>query len=250
MKLFLLFLLFLNQSFASTSSKMTCLFAKGKVSIFHQNKKNPLVKDFTLSVGDIIETEAGALAILKFPNETVKVNEKSSFQVLEINSKNDLFAVSKGAVIVNKIKKSILDNLNNNEKNVPLIIKTKYASIGVRGTTFFLYQGEKDQTVLSVKEGTVAFKADASEHDVFVKKDNSSMTNEENKNLKAQKFGFEDKINYALDPKEKLESSSDLYSAIEQAWGKYKKDQEALWQKQLDTETDNWSNWKKKNGER
>jgi len=250
---FLIVSLLFSKAYSADLHQMKCIYTKGKVSVIHEGISKTLLKNDILNVGDSVITDANSLAVVKLPTETIKVNESSSFKLAESNAINDVLVLDLGAIIVHKLKKKLIDSLNETEqvknKKASLIIKTHSASIGVRGTTFFAYSGKNDQTVLSVDEGVVAFKGSSSEQEVMVNENNSTMTNEDNKNLEARKFGFEDKINYALDPNEKLECKSDLYVSIENTWQKYKKEQEAAWKKQVDSETDKWERWKNKNGD-
>ncbi len=248
MKLILIIFLNTGLVFAVDNFELRCIHIKGQVNINRKNINKPLLKNTMLQIGDVITTEKGSIALLKSPQQAIKISEQSSFQVTDINKNNQTFTLNSGAIVVSKIRKLMLDALINKAKDPSLVIKTRTAAIGIRGTTFFVYKGINDQTVLNVNQGLVAFQGTASEKELLVAKDSSTMTNEKNQNLKPRKFGFEDKINYSLDPKEKLESSSDLYTTIEATWSKYKKEQEVAWQKQVDSETKKWEKWKEENG--
>jgi hypothetical protein len=249
MQKLIILIILASVTISSYAVEMKCLYAKGTVHYIRSGAKKELLKNILLKVGDTVITENASLVILKFPNETVKVMENSSFQVSELNKKNDEFLINNGAVVINKLKHVLTDAISRNQQSSSLKVRTSNASMGIRGTTFFVYKGEKGQTILSVNDGVVAFKGEASEANVMVAKDTTTMTNDKNQNLKSRKFGFENKINYELNPDRNLESEKNLYETIEATWIQYKTEQEFAWKKKLESESNDWDKWKSDNSE-
>ena len=222
-----------------------CLYSKGKV--WHKiNELNvALIKNSSISSDEIITVDKDSLAVFKFKNQTIKINENTKVRLIDLDSSHAEVRLGYGGVIIHQLKSKFNEI---NKSNYPaLIVSTKTASMGIRGTTFFVYNGEHEQTALNVLEGTVGFKSLASNDELNVTNQQSSMSNSTNKNLKPRKFGFEDKINYNLDPDKNLESDKVLVSMIEEEWKNYKDEQEFLWKAKKSEENDQWENWKKLN---
>lgn len=248
MKIIVLFffcasLIFSNQAFAIISEGK-CIYVKGNVFFERAGIKEALVKNTIIKENDLIRVESNSMAILKFKHQTVKIQETSRIQISNIEEEYTKISLESGGLIINQMKRKLKDFVN---EKPPLEIKTASASMGIRGTTFFAYQGDQNQTILSVKEGKVEFLAKNSNKNILVIDGNSSMSNEELKNLKPRIFGFEKEINYNLNPKKNLESGAGLKSALEATWNKYKSEQEAKWLDKKKTEESQWDQWKKSN---
>ena len=125
-----------------------------------------------------------------------------------------------------------------------LTIKTKIASIGVRGTKFFTYSGIKSGSIVSVENGVVDFKGSKQKESVKLGEKTSSLTNEQKMVLKPRKFNFENKINWNVENREgkTLEHDEQLYFQLENIWKIYKDEQAEAWKNQKSEMEDKWNN--------
>lgn len=241
---FLVFIYFFpNQSFALLNEGK-CIYAKGSVYFERAGVKEILVANTIIKENDMIIVSPKSLAIIKFKYQTLKIQETSKIQVTTLKENYAKFSLENGSVVINQLKKKLRESVRD---KAPLEVKTASATMGIRGTTFFVYQGGEGQTVLSVQEGKVDFLAKNSIKEILVSGDNSSMTNEDLKNLRPRSFGFEKEINFNMDPEKKLESGEGLKSALEASWKKYKSEQEVVWNDKKINEESEWDNWKKLN---
>jgi hypothetical protein len=233
--------------FLTNASVGKFAFIKGLVSIERDGSSFAVKKNDLIQKNDIIKIGPSSLAVLSLTNATIKLEENSQIKLDDNQLAYDTnIEIEFGTLVINKIKNHLKNHLKNQIKS-KLHIKTKYASMGIRGTTFFVYQGKQPQTTLSVQEGEVEYMAQNSKDLIAVSDNMSVMNNIEIKNLKPRIFGFEKKINFNLDPSKNLNSSDDLKNTIEESWNNYKNEQEHQWnQKKLD-ENNTWENWKKEN---
>ncbi len=218
-------------------------FTKGLVSIERDGSSLAVKKSDLIQKNDVIRVGPASLAVLSLTNATIKLEENSQIKLDDNQLAYDTnIEIDFGTLLINKIKNHL-----KNQKKSKVHIKTKYASMGIRGTTLFVYQGKQPQTTLSVQEGEVEYIAKNSKDSIAVRDNMSVMNNIEIKNLKPRIFGFEKKINFNLDPSKNLNSQNDLINTIEESWNNYKNEQEHQWnQKKLD-ENNTWENWKKEN---
>ena len=128
--------------------------------------------------------------------------------------------------------------------NKTLTIKTRSASIAVRGTKFFTYNSLSSGSILTVEHGVVDFKGNKQKEYTKLEKDMSSLTNANLEILKPRKFGFENHINWEVDDYEnnKLEHHEKLYSKLENIWKNYKDEQVKVWNDQKNEMQDIWNN--------
>lgn len=121
----------------------TVLFVKGEAFINKEiAKKGSIVKD-----GDQLKTQSGSLLLAKFDEgSTIKMNEQSEVKVSlsQSKGKKSLFGLIRGTSFF-KLDPSAKAKMG---------VKTKKASMAVRGTEFFVAIMEKDD-FMCVKEGRV-----------------------------------------------------------------------------------------------
>ncbi len=220
-----------------------CLYVKGKASIINAKVKMDLKKGMKIYPGNIIILDKGSLSIIKFPMQTMKILESTEIKIDSLKIDDSKFKLSIGGIIVEQTKQKLKD-MNNNSA---LKIKTPSASLGIRGTTFLAYAGEKKQTVLSVNEGSVHFLGNLSSQEVAVPPQTSMMTNDEEKNIRPRAFGFEKDINFNLNHTSNIEMKSDLFSKIEKEWQAYAKEEEYRWEEHKKNDESVWNEWKKSN---
>ncbi len=135
----LIFLLSTSPLFAAGK----VLFLKGEVTL---NSK-ALKKDDTLSDGDMLKTGEKSVVLVKFDEgSTIKLNEKSEVKVnlSQTKGKKSLFSMLRGTSFFK------LDP----EAKAKLGVKTKRASLAVRGTEFFVAIMDNDD-FMCVRKGAV-----------------------------------------------------------------------------------------------
>lgn len=237
--LFLAFLILPLTVSATLAEPLKALVVKGKVYVRAPGKD----KFSTLKKGDevvsksIIKTEENSLALLKNSTMTTKVIQRSMIKITISKSGKAAATIGNGGALFRYLKGP------KSSKRAGLKIKTKTASLGVRGTTFMVYSGEKNNSILSVKEGSVDFRGKSSLSDINVGAGNSTMTNQQNKNLKPRDFGLQEKINWALKKDEPLEQPKEFFSAAEKMWQQYKKEQEFIWKSYKNEQEQKWKNF-------
>jgi hypothetical protein len=120
--------------------------------------------------------------------------------------------------------------------------------LGVRGTKFFAHVGEKQNTILSVKEGKVDFQGVNSSEKLLVEDGLSSMTNQKNQTINKRDMGIVNKVNWELDDTNKdLSQSNKLFSHLDKVWTQYKHEMEVKWEKRKDSQEKKWNNFIDKN---
>lgn len=237
------FLFLIISSFNSFASMGNCAFTKGAVTLTRNNLAIPLTKGATIEFGDFIQVGNSSITVLTLKNATIKLESNTQLKIEgNINSHDTSLDIDYGTLVIHKVK-----NYLRNNRKPSFKVQTKYASMGIRGTLFFVYQGTKPQTTLSVNNGVVTYKAASSSSEIKVTENLSTMSNINQKNLRPRLFGFEKNINYNLDYNSELSSSPELISAIEKSWEDYKKEQEYLWQTKKDDDEKIWENWKQEN---
>lgn len=223
-----------TQSFAQ---KIGVIYIKGEVLVGDKGKKlKPAKKNMTLSTGQIIKTGESGLALLKNDSMTIKVM-KNSTMILSLGKSSNTLTVPRGGAVLRYVKKGLAQG------KVGLKVKTKTASLGVRGTTFMVYSREKSNSILSVRKGDVDFQGNGSDQVVSVGSSKTAMTNIEQKNLRPRNFGLNDKVNWDLKEGDDLSQPSAFYSHVEKMWQQYKKEQEVKWNNYKSDQDKKWKNF-------
>ena len=151
-KIIFIFFILLNYAWADSGS---IRFVKGQVFI----GEKVVAKGQAFSENDIISTKKDSMAVLKLSDgSTIKLDENTTIAVNKLLSASTPteVSVSLGSVVVNAVKSTIKNSLN--EK---FVLKTKSVAMGVRGTTFFASFGKNGSSDIwmCVNEGTVAVKS-------------------------------------------------------------------------------------------
>lgn len=217
------------------------VFMKGNVSFRLQGSKNykKMKKGAVVKTGDVIKTGSDGLAIIKNDLMTIKLT-KNSLLKLNFRSNGRVSArVTRGGAIFKVMK----NKLSKKDDLYRLKVRTKSASVGVRGTTFMVYNGEQKNSMTMVKEGIVDFQGYGSNFAVAVNSDKTAMTNQEKKNLKPRNLGLAQKVNWELDTKKQLRQSDEFYAHAEKLWQAYKKEQEIQWKNYKKEQQDLWNNY-------
>jgi len=151
-KLILIFtFLFMGQAFGQELA--TAIYVRGAVAYIHHEVEGLLQQGQKVEAGDEIITGKSDLVILSYVNNSkIKIDPDSHIIV------EDLEPAESGQRLSLFVKLgSLMIQFFNPKKNHQLQVRTKNASLGVRGTKFLLGIDETDQNVhVSVDEGRVA----------------------------------------------------------------------------------------------
>ena len=160
--LYLLSGLALSTSAWANSAKISYLSGNAEVGMpSHFQKANV---GMPVEAGETIKTESGALVILTFMDGSqMKLNPESTL-VIGAAAENSEVTLLAGGVFA-KIQK---------QKSGHFSLRTKSASMGVRGTRFFTAYGKAgkkgDDVWMCVDEGTVAVETPGEKNPVIVEK--------------------------------------------------------------------------------
>ncbi len=174
--------------------------------------------------GDIIKTEKEQMLILKSDASTYKISQ-NSFIKLDL-SESDIIQseIAWGTSVINFTRDAI-----KNKKIEALKIKTKSASLAVRGTTLFAHVEKNGELTTSVNHGHVESSQEGNEI-IDIRDGQSIMLSAKKGGESATALGFEKHINWNLDSNsEDLSHPEALFSSIRQKWEDYKKENEMKW---------------------
>ena len=169
-----------------------------------------LSKDDVIKEGDIIKIGPKSLALIKFrTGSTLKLNENSEVRVniLKPSSNSTLLTLVRGSSFFKKNPK-IKGKLN---------VKTKTATLGVRGTQFFVSYGKKlkDDVFMCVNKGSVFVTTD-NKKGTIVNEGEGVNINSQKKISRPRFLPWTKDLNWSLNPKsKKLENDA----AIEEKYG-------------------------------
>jgi len=182
MKFFILFITFCIISHASIIAQVQSI--QGNVKVKHQNsfKKKKLKNNTKINDGDLISTYKNATAILKLIDGSKVILENSS--TIHFKSLTNL---------EQKSGKIFYQITSRNAKN-SLKVKTPFAIIGIKGTTFII--NATNNYRVSLKEGVIGVQSLKEEFELyqetqnkefenFKKKDSSSFEEYKNKHNKS-----------------------------------------------------------------
>ena len=216
MRVFVVFLLSVAFCFANANEIVGSVEnLKGSVKVKSKNsiRKVKIQKGFKIVKGDLIITSRHAFAKIKLTDSSEIVLDESS--TISFDSVHD--ADQKGGKVYYRITSRDARN--------SLKIRTQFAIIGVKGTTFIISATKKDSS-LSLKEGVVGITSIKEEFELYRKKVQQEFENfmtqqqsgfEEYK--RAQTFGFAEKTK-SFDLHEGKTVSFDGNKASEKEWSK------------------------------
>ncbi len=193
-------------SFINCYASSHALYIKGTVTI---NKKT-LDKSKAIKVGDTISTFKDSLVLIQLDTgATIKINENSSLKISIHKPKTNttLVQLIKGSSFFRKDPK-IKGKFN---------VKTKVATMGVRGTQFFVAYGQElsDEVFMCVNKGSVWVSADKKKATIVKEGEGVNITK---KNVISQPrfLPWTKDLNWSLNPKSKtLENDA----SIEEKYG-------------------------------
>ena len=214
----------LGTIFSAVADDYQIIHFKGKVSILRNGQILPAAKNFKLNLKDRIRTSADSLAVVKSPKLTLKVVENSEVSISDLG-KEIVVDVNQGGLVANYLKQKIKDTVG-----TKLRVNTQHTSMGVRGTTFFVYNHKEQTSYLTVKEGSVEFKGKSSKTIETVSDNKTAFTNSDLQNTAPKKVGFEEDINWELKNFQgNLSQPKRLFSKMEEQWNNFKKENEKKW---------------------
>lgn len=219
--------------------KGNLVYFKGTVHLRKKGQKNykEVEKGMTINSGDVVKTGSDGLAIVKSPELTIKVMKSTKLKVyFKKNDKTSAW-ITKGGAVFNLMKSKL------KKPHERLQVRTRSASIGVRGTVFMAYSGQEKNSILSVQSGKVSFQGYSSERALLVGANSSTLTNQNKENLRPRNFGLVKRINWNFDTKKNLKQSDEFYSYAENLWKAYKKEQEVQWKNYKKEQEEVWNNF-------
>jgi ferric-dicitrate binding protein FerR (iron transport regulator) len=165
--LFILTIFFSQSVFAQEIGKV--LYIKGKAVSKEEGKKAVFLKKGSAVVNErYYKTAKNSLLIIALTDGSkIKLNPSSNiFLSRPVNKKKPMTSkLIKGSSFFNVLKSKLI-------KRDKFIVKTKFASLGVRGTEFFVSygKGKKPQDMwMCVNEGLVAVKRKSGKRETLVK---------------------------------------------------------------------------------
>lgn len=210
--------------------------AQGKVQTQSLKLKDQLETPFTIKTGN------NSVLIIRSKTKINKIAANTIIEFKENKNKSE-FNISSGGFVTRFTKPK------NMQVNNDIVINSRSASLGVRGTTFMYHVDKKSQkNFLSVKEGVVAYQGINSQDEIEVAKGLSAISNKNNQNLEPRSYEFQEHINWDLEDTSKdLSQPQKLYSSFEKVWNKYKEEMEFTWKNRNKEMEDKWKTWKKSN---
>lgn len=191
---------------------------KGTVSVSRTNQILQITKNFPLELNNRVLTGEDLLAVIKSQRMTFKVVAHSEVSIAE-KEKEILVDVDNGGVIINYMKKMVKGLVVKKRK-----VETPHTVMGIRGTTFFVYNLKNQTSYLTVKEGQVDLKGKRISERGLVKSKQTSFTDISLNNIRPQLVGFEKHMNWELkNLNANLYRPEKLLRAMEKRWDDYKK---------------------------
>ncbi len=174
---------------------------KGIVKVKHKDsiKKTKVKKGYKIQTGDIISTYSKAFAVIKLKDGSdIVLDEKS---ILSFEDKNKL-AQNSGKIFYKITKRDRKNGLK---------IKTEFAIIGIKGTTFIIKDDNTSKQV-ALKEGLIGIESIKEEFKLYRKKVLEEYEEYKNKQLSEfEKYKAEANKQIAIMTKEfELESGSSV----------------------------------------
>lgn len=191
----LLLMLVSTTVFSKEAGKV--LFVKGSVYQITNDKKMILKKGDTLFDKSKIVTTENSIGVISLIDGTkVKINKNSKVQIKL--GKIPKVALYKGSSFFNVLKSKLINKTK-------FKVVTKTASLGVRGTEFFVSYGKdpkKKDVWMCVNEGLVSVKAKDSKFEKLVKEGEGVHISDSKNVSDPAKLPWTKKLNWKLSPTE------------------------------------------------
>jgi ferric-dicitrate binding protein FerR (iron transport regulator) len=143
----------------------------------------------------VILTHARSVATITLPDQSViKVGRDSEVALLEMGG-------AKGSTVISLLSGSLFSKVRKQENGRQFRVRTKNASMGVRGTEFFTSVNASEGDVwMCVREGTVAVEASSQAKPVMVGAGEGVLVPAGKSASKPKKFSWTKKLNWNMDP--------------------------------------------------
>ena len=194
-KIITLYFALATSIYSSTGSLGQVIYTKGIVKINDTVAK----KGSSFDVGARFQVAGKSLAIVKLPEGSkVKISENTSLVIKNFKSKlkPTLVQITKGDAFFKVLKSKLVD------KKEKFVVKNKFTSMGVRGTSFFVSSGvsKSNDLWMCVEEGIVAVKNKADKKLQLVKGGEGIVSKKGEKTSKPRPLAWTKKLNWNMNP--------------------------------------------------
>ncbi len=194
MKVVILLSIFFSFSVFAENGKV--IFTKGIVKI---GKSKTLKKNQMIKTGDRITTGKSSLVVLQLPQgNKIKLGPESVLVIKSLPKKKaetTKLNLLKGSSFIKVLK----GKLRKGQKS-KLILRTRTAAMGVRGTEFFASYGSGDDIWMCVNEGVVAVKSKKEKKSTLVKEGEGIVVKDGTKTSKPKPLAWTRKLNWNMNP--------------------------------------------------
>lgn len=141
-------------------SDLEVFHIKGTVYYLRNGQVNSVKKLDKLIAGDVLYVKSNGFAILRYAFDSkIKVNPNTIVKITDLKKNLDSFDHSKLNTFTLELGSILVDYPNHSEE-ISMLVKTRRASMGVRGTTFLAALGVNDQSLrVAVDHGAVELKS-------------------------------------------------------------------------------------------
>ncbi len=191
------------------------IFVKGKVTNTVGKIKRLVKKNFIIQDKSTFETFKKALVVISLSDGSkIKLNELSKLAISVPKDKNSptKTGLYKGSSFFQVIKNKMI-------KKDKFIVKTRQASLGVRGTQFFVSYGKKVKSKdswMCVNKGLVSVKPKSSKKEVLVKAGEGVHIKDKNNVTPPKSLPWTKNLNWGFD---RRKGKLDNTVSIEEAYG-------------------------------
>jgi FecR protein len=215
------------------------LRVKGDVKLHSSNGVTEARESMIAKLEDTIISGPDSIALIRGNGLTFKISENSQVKLQQKDDQLKILA-SIGGGVINFMKTTI-----KTPRRTQLQVVTSNATMGIRGTTFFIHDLTGKSTYLTVQEGSVEFEGNKVASRILTKSGESSFTDLEQTASKKKNRDFETHINWAIDPLESdLKQPKILFREMDAAWSQYKVEQEKKWNQKKTEDKDLWNSYK------
>lgn len=166
-------------------------FVKGDVSV---NGKAASIGQ-NVSQGSRVKTGKKGHAVVELgTGREIKLDPSTSIRVARVTSK-------KKPITINLDRGGMIAKIKKGRKGKGFVIRTKSATMGVRGTHFYAAVAKKKDVWMCVNEGSVEIKDNKSGQKVVVPEGKGVFAPLGKKITKPRPFAWTKKINWNMDPK-------------------------------------------------
>lgn len=221
------FLILCFQSFsAATGPFPSIAFVKGDAYVYDlEANERKAVKGDTLKEGEVLRTTKEALMIISLKERVkVKIGPSSVVELENLLSQNEENSDQEGSLFIHAghVFVDFFKKLGNPKLN----INTKYTSLGVRGTQFFVHMeyGDESKYTMAVKEGSVALKSKSAASEQVVAAGQGSILDPNGELSPNTQYDWIENLNWNFDPsKGSLLTEEKVFLQIRQNWENYSK---------------------------